>query len=432
MSSPPDATICWARSADRTPYARPVVSNRVVLRNRSFQRLFVSRAISNVGNGMAPIALAFGILDLPGTTPASLSLVLAAQAVMGVLLLPVGGVVADRLGRARVISITDITLSVVILFEAALFITGTATIPVLVGIAMVCGALNALWWPAYPGLVPDVVPEEHLQPANGLMSVASNGGLIIGATIGGALVALVGSGWAIAVDGLSFLVAGLLVFSIRHLSTGVDSGESVVDDLVHGWRVFISYRWVVVVVAAFSVIVMVWRGAEEVMGPVLAREAYGGPAGWAVVTGAQAVGLLVGALFATKIRIQRPLVFGMLVMFALPLWLLLLALRAPLPVVAGGSLLFGIALELFSVLWFTAMQQHIPREALSRVSSYDAFGSLMFGPIGLAVAGPFIVAVGSGEAFLISAVITATAIAVSFCFPSLRALRSRNTAVISD
>lgn len=409
-----------------------MASNRVVLRDRYFRRLFISRAISNVGNGMAPIALAFGILDLPGTTPASLSLVLAAQAVMGVLFLPLGGVVADRLGRARVIAVTDVTLSLVILFEAALFLTGTATIPLLVGIAMIAGALNAFWWPAFPGLVPDVVAEEHLQPANALLSVASNGGLILGATLGGALVAIVGSGWAIAVDGLSFLIAGLLVFTIRHLSTGVDSGESFIDDLAHGWRVFISYRWVVVVVAAFSVIVMVWRGAEEVMGPVLAREAYGGPAGWAVVTGSQAVGLLLGALLATRIRINRPLVFGMLVMFTLPLWLLLLSIRAPLPIVAAGSLLFGIALELFAVLWFTAMQLNIPREALSRVSSYDAFGSLMFGPIGLAVSGPFIIAVGTGEAFLICAVVTAMSIAASLCFPSLRALRSRSTAVVGD
>ena len=430
MCSPHGATISSARWAESTPYARGVASNRIVLRDRAFQRLFISRAISNIGNGMAPIALAFGILDLPGATPASLSLVLAAQAIMGVLLLPLGGVVADRLGRARVISVTDITLSAVILFEAALFLTGTATIPLLVAIALVSGALNALWWPAYPGLVPDVVPEEHLQPANALMSVASNGGLIIGATVGGALVALVGSGWAIAVDGLSFLIAGLLVFSIRHLSNAVDSGESVIDDLVHGWRVFISYRWVVVIVAVFSVIVMVWRGAEEVMGPVLAREAYGGPAGWAVVTGAQAAGLLIGALIATRIRIRRPLVFGMLVMFTLPLWLLLLAIQAPLVVVAAGSLLFGISLELFAVLWFTAMQLNIPREALSRVSSYDAFGSMMFGPIGLAVAGPFIIAFGTAEAFLISAMVTATAIAVSFCFPAVRGLRSRNTAVI--
>lgn len=399
-----------------------MASNRVVLRDRYFRRVVASRVISNIGNGMAPIALAFGILDLPGTSPTSLSMVLAAQALASVLLLPIGGVVADRVGRARIISSTDMILGLFVLVEAALFITGTATVPVLVVLAVITGALNALWWPAYPGLVPDVVAEEHLQPANALMSVASNGGLIVGATIGGVLVATIGAGWAIAVNGLSFIAAGLLVFSVRHLSTGTNSGASVVSDLVHGWRVFWSYRWVVVVVAAFSVIVMVWRGAEEVMGPVLAREIYGGPAGWAFVTGSQAAGLLIGAIIATRIHVRRPMFFGMLTMITLPIWLLLLAAQAPLPWIALGSLALGISIELFSILWFTAMQTNIPRESLSRVSSYDAFGSMMFGPIGLALAGPFIVLVGPTTAFAVSAAVAAIAIVMSLLSRALRDL----------
>lgn len=409
-----------------------MTGQRVVLANGPFRRVLLSRTISNIGNGMSPIALAFGILDLDGATPASLSLVLAAQAIAGVLLLPLGGVIADRVGRARMISSTDLIISVVVLVEAALFLTGTATVPLLVVFAAIQGALNAMWWPAYSGLVPDVVHEDHLQPANGLMSVASNGGLIVGAAIGGTLVALVGAGWAIAVDGVSFLIAGLLVFSVRRFSSGTSSGGSVIDDLTHGWRVFWSYRWVVVVVAAFSVIVMVWRGAEEVMGPVLAREAYGGAAGWAVVTGSQAVGLLIGGIIGTRLKVGRPMLFGMLVMFTLPLWLVLLAVQAPLPLIAAGSLLLGLSIEMFSILWFTAMQTNIPREALSRVSSYDAFGSMMFGPIGLAVAGPFILAVGAMTAFLTSAIVAATAIVLSLLSKALRQLRSEPDGAIAS
>ncbi len=401
-----------------------VSGQREVLRDPHFRRLVASRTISNIGNGMAPIALAFGILELPGATPTSLSVVLAAQALMAVLLLPLGGVIADRVGRARVISITDITLSLFIFAEAALFLTGTATIPLLVVIGLVAGALNALWWPAYPGLVPDVVSDRNLHPANSLMSLASNSGLIVGATIGGVLVALIGSGWAIAIDGLSFLVAGLLVFSIRHRSTGTTSGESIVDDLLHGWRVFTSYRWVVVVVAAFSIIVLVWRGAIEVMGPVLAKEIYGGPAGWAVVTGGESAGLLVGALIASRFRVRRPLVFGMLLTLALPFWLTLLSLEMPLPLIVVGSFAFGIAFEWFGILWFTALQTKVPRDALSRVSSYDAFGSLMFGPIGLAVAGPFIGAVGASTAFAVAATVSLVAILATLLSRSVRGLRT--------
>jgi predicted MFS family arabinose efflux permease len=399
-------------------------STRALLGNARFRRLFLARTISNIGNGVAPIAIAFGVLSLPGATPTSLSIVLAAQALPLVLVLPIGGVIADRLGRARVIAVTDIILSAFVMTTAVLFLTGNATIALLAILGAISGCLNALWWPAMSGMVPDVVADEHLQPANAFVSVASNGGLIAGNAIGGLLVALVGSGWAIAVDSLSFLVAGALVFSMRDVSTPHRSGESTLADLAHGWRVFWSYRWVVVVVGAFSFIVMVWRGAEEVMGPVLAREIYGGAAGWALIMTFQSIGLLLGALVASRLRVQRPLVIGLLATLALPLWLITLALGLPLIWVAVGSFAFGVSLELLAVWWFTAMQTNIPREALSRVSAYDAMGSLMFGPIGLALAGPLIAGVGARAAFFIAAAVSAAAVLGALLFRSVRQLSS--------
>ena len=399
-------------------------SSRALLGNARFRRLFLARTISNIGNGVAPIAIAFGVLSLPGATPTSLSIVLAAQALPLVLVLPIGGVIADRLGRARVIAVTDIILSAFVMTTAVLFLTGNATVALLAILGAISGCLNALWWPAMSGLVPDVVEEEHLQPANAFVSVASNGGLIAGNAIGGLLVALVGSGWAIAVDSLSFLVAGALVFSMRDVSTPHRSGESTLADLAHGWRVFWSYRWVVVIVGAFSFIVMVWRGAEEVMGPVLAREIYGGAAGWALIMTFQSIGLLLGALVASRLRVQRPLVIGLLATLALPLWLITLALGLPLIWVAVGSFAFGVSLELLAVWWFTAMQTNIPREALSRVSAYDAMGSLMFGPIGLALAGPLIAGVGARAAFFIAAAVSAAAVLGALLFRSVRQLSS--------
>lgn len=400
---------------------------KVLWGNSTYRRLFAARTISNIGNGIMPIALAFGVLELEGATPTSLSIVLAAQAVPLVVMLPIGGVVADRLGRARVIAVTDAILSAFVLTMAALFLTGTATAPWLAALSFCAGILNGLWWPAMGGLVPEVVTDaDHLQPANAYISVASNGGLIAGNAIGGLLVAAFGSGIAIAIDGASFLVAGLLVFTFRRVSSPHDSGESMVGDLAHGWRVFTSFRWVVVVVLAFSVIVMVLRGAEEVLGPVLAIEHYGGAAGWAVVLACLSAGLLVGALLASRVRVRRPLVFGMLVTLAMPAWLVMLALALPLPVIAAGAFAWGLAMELFFILWMTALQTHVPREALSRVSAYDAMGSLMFGPIGLALAGPLVAAVGLPASFLIAAGIALVAILLPLLSAAVRGLRAEH------
>lgn len=400
---------------------------RALVGSSAYRRLFVARLISNFGNGIAPIALAFGVLDLPGAGPTSLSIVLAAQAVPLVILLPLGGVIADRVGRARLIGSSDIVLSAVVAVMALLFWTDQATVPLLVGLSIISGCLNALWYPAFTGLLPEVVQDEHLKTGNAVVSIASNGGLIMGAAAGGLLVSLAGPGLAIAVDAISFLVAGALVLSFRHLSTpGIASGESTFDDLVHGWRTFTSYRWVVVIVAAASLMIMVWRGAEEVMGPVLAREGYSGPASWSTVLAAQAAGLLIGGLIASLARVRRPLVVGLLASLTLPAWLATMALQLPLPLIAVGSFAFGIGLELFYVLWITALQQNVPRDALSRVSSYDAMGSLMLGPIGLAISGPMIAALGLTESLSIFAILALVSIVAPLTARSVRALRAQS------
>ena len=388
------------------------------------RKLFIARTISNLGNGIAPIALAFGVLALPNTDATSLSVVLAAQAVPLVLVLPVGGVIADRLGRTRVIAYTDLVLSAVVALVAFLFISDSVTIPALVVLSFIIGCLNGLWWPAYSGVTPDVVSDALLQPANAYLSIASNVGLIAGSAVGGLIVASAGAGVAIAVDSASFLIAGLLVFTFRTISRPHDSGEGMFGDLAHGWRVFISFRWVVVVVVSFSTIVMALYGAEQVMGPVLAIDQYGGAAGWAVVLAFQSAGLLAGGFASSRMNIRRPMLFGMLMTLTLPLWLISLAFAAPLWIVSIGSFAWGVSIEFFQVLWYTALQTNVPREALSRVSSYDAMGSLMFGPIGLALAGPLVSLVGLQSAFLICATVITVAILLTLLSRSVRTLTS--------
>jgi predicted MFS family arabinose efflux permease len=193
----------------------------------------------------------------------------------------------------------------------------------------------------------------------------------------------------------------------------------MLGDLKDGWQLAISMRWFVVVILAFSVIVMALRGAEEVMGPVLALQEYGGASGWAFVLACMSVGLLLGAFVASKLHFGRPMLYGMLITLTLPLWLVTLAFALPLAIVALGAFLWGVAIEIFQVNWFTTMQTNIPRESMARASSYDAIG-----PIGLALAGPLVAAVGLQTAFLIAAGICLVAILATLFSPAIRNLRA--------
>ncbi len=396
---------------------------RTMFADRRFRRLWIARLVSNLGNGMSPIALSFAVLGLPGATAQDLGIVLTAQALAIVLALPLGGVIADRLPRALLVSTTDLILGVFVVANGALFLTHHATVPIAAAINVIAGLLNAIWWPAFPGLVPALLDERSLQRGNGLIGIANNAGMISGAAVAGGIITFLGPGTAIVIDGLTFLVAGLLVFTLRQETPAQPSGESMMRDLHDGWRVFVSYRWLWVIVAAFGVTMAGMRGGFDVGGPVLMKEQFSGAASWAIVQTGQTIGYLTGAIIATRIRPSRPLVLCLLVSIIIPIYLLALAWPAPFPLLVACAFGLGICYDMWGVLWGTTMQTHIPRESLSRASAFDAMGSLLLGPLGMAVAGPIIAAFGLRTLFIGSAVLTAVVLALPLFEPAVRNLR---------
>jgi hypothetical protein len=111
-------------------------------------------------------------------------------------------------------------------------------------------------------------------------------------------------------------------------------------------------------------------------------------AGWATIATAYVTGAVVGGRVGLRWRPRRPLLAAVLVVVALAPLIAGLAVAAPLPVLAVAGLLGGLQASLHEVLWNTSRQQHVPAEALSRVSAYGWLGALVFAPLGYALAGP--------------------------------------------
>ena len=153
-------------------------------------------------------------------------------------------------------------------------------------------------------------------------------------------------------------------------------------------------------------------GALNVLGPVVAKAELGGAFAYGAIFAAEALGLLLGAGIALRFKPSRPLFVGCAAMILLPPVVILLALGAPLPLILFAAVVAGLGIELFGVYWDTALQQHIPERALSRVSSYDALGSFIFIPLGQLAAGPTAEAIGVDAALYLAAGPTAEAIGV--------------------
>ena len=392
-----------------------------VLAHKYVKRLFIARFVSNYGNGLGPIALAFGILALPNGSANLLGLVLGSTTVVFLMMAPFGGVIADKYGRARMVGLTDMIAGVILFVQVGFFATGNVPVAVLLIVNGSFGILWGIFWPAFSGVIPSVLPESALQKGNAINSLVSNGGLILGAASAGFLVSGFGATAALAIDAASFFFSGAVIFTFRHLTPRAEVTENtVIDDLRHGWKVFISFRWIVIIVMAFSFIVMCWAAAESVLGPLIALKYFDGPKSWSFVITAESAGLIVGALIALKIKPKFPMRFLMMSSFTITFYIWSLAKPQSLALIAFGAFLFGITLDLWGTIWSTALQRKVPRDSLSRVSSFDAMGSLLFRPVGLAIAGPLSTLFGLEKFIQILAAITVVAIIIPLLDPTVR------------
>ena len=400
---------------------------RQLLAIRRYRLLLVARFVSNIGNGMAPIALAFGVLSLDGADAGSLSLVTTAQMIPLVAFMLIGGVAADRFGRSQLVGSTDVIGSVVVAISAIAFITGNASVPLLCVNGFIFGVLNALWYPAFSGLMPMIVPGPLLQAANSILGFGANVGFTLGASVAGLIVATAGPGWGLLGDATSFLFAGLLVLSLRlPKSFGDDTGEdrsSMIAQLRIGWTEFSSRRWIVLIVGCFAFYHLAFEAFIAVLAPVQMKEELSGARSMGTMMFGFGLGNILGTAVAFRYKPRRPLLIAVGVMPMGAAWILATGFPAPMWILFITAMGTGVALDVMYANWMTTMQTNVPEEALSRVGSYDAFGSLAFAPIGLLLAGPMAHLLGARTSLFIMGSIALVAVLTPLLSTEVRQLQ---------
>ena len=163
------------------------------LRHRPFRHLFIGTTANLLGSGVAPIALAFAVLDATGSV-GSLGLVVGAHSLTSICFLLYGGVLADRLPRGPLLVGSSVVCGVSQAVIAALVLTHNAAIPLLMLLAAVSGASGSCYQPAAQALLPQTVPAESRRAALALSRIAGSSAVVAGASLGGVLVAAIGPG----------------------------------------------------------------------------------------------------------------------------------------------------------------------------------------------------------------------------------------------
>jgi predicted MFS family arabinose efflux permease len=155
----------------------------------------------------------------------------------------------------------------------------------------------------------------------------------------------------------------------------------------------------------------------------VAQKYLGGAAAWGMILAFEAVGMILAGIVALRYRPERPLLVATLAVLTMAPLLALLGVHASLVLILPAALIAGVGLELYGVFWDTTLQQHIPDEKLSRVSSYDVLGSFALIPIGVAVMGPISGAIGVADTLIGAALVVVVATLAVVCVSDVRNLR---------
>ncbi|MGW7433726.1 MFS transporter [Streptomyces sp. NPDC054861] len=404
-------------------------SRRPEWAGRNYLLLTAAAIITNLGTHGALIAAAFAVLHSGGDA-GDVGLVAAARTLPLVLFLLIGGALADRLPRHRVMVAANALNCVSQGAFAVLVLTGDPQLWQMMALTALCGTGQAFFSPAAEGMLMSSVSGEQVSRAFALFRMGMHGAGIGGAALGGAMIAAVGPGWVLAIDAAAFAVAGALraFLDVGHIAAR-QPGGGLLSDLREGWREFVGRPWLWSIVAQFSIVVALIGATESVYGPLVARDHLGGARPWGLALAAFGAGMLCGALLMMRWKPRRMLLVGTLGVF--PIALPSAALAVPLDVVGVSVAMFvsGAAIEVFGVAWMTTLHQEIPEEKLSRVSAYDYFGSTAMLPLSTALAGPAENVFGRGSALWGSAALIVVVTGLVLLVPDVRNLTRRTKRV---
>src|SRR5512146_99646 len=377
-----------------------------VLAEPNFRRFYAGYVTSLLGSAMSTVAIAWAVLD-SGAGATGLGYVFAAGVVSQVLMLPLAGAVADRLGRRKVMLAADALRGAAQGALAGAVFAGRPALWVFVLLAWLKGTGEGYFTPAMDALTVEIAPRGQLGNANAMYGLASSATRIAGPALGGVLVALAGSAVVVAADAATFAVSvlalGLLRIPVPAAGQGREARRTLWRDMAAGWSEFRSRTWLWVVAVQFAFFNLSTWAPWMLLGPVMGRAYLGGAAVWGVIMTVQGAGAITAGLLSLGRRPRRPMVVATIGTFCYALPDLPMALHAPAVWVAAAAFCCGAGSATSGTFYRTTLQQQVPPELIARVSSLTLFPAYGIGVIGYAIDGSLAAAFGPAAIFAVGA-----------------------------
>lgn len=356
-------------------------------RSRDFRLVWAGQTVSLIGNAAFLVAVGWKTLEITGSA-GSLGIVLAAEGIAMLATLLIGGALADRYERRKLMIVSDVArLSVV----GALAITdaaGQLTFPLLIAFAVGVGLGDGFFHPAFGGIVPLIVEKPYIASANAMIGISRQLSFVIGPALAAGLYGLTGSATVFAFDAATFAISMVLLWAARPRAIEPEPGEGTFKDIVAGARYVASIPWLWVTILLAAVVLMLVMAPYQALMPQLVKDNFDrGVGSYGLIFTFQAAGMVLGTIIFGQTNPRRNRVVLTYVAWAVnDVCTILFALSHQYEIAVALVFMRGALIAYGIAIWETVLMELVPENRLSRVISLDFFGSLGLTPVGYALA----------------------------------------------
>lgn len=366
-------------------------SRFLALRHSQFRRLWIGQSLSALGDGLVPVVVALAAIEM-GASARGVGFVLACSTLPRVVLMPVGGLVADRYPRRAVMIAADAIRLACQVAIAALLLADIENLGLLAALSFAFSLGVAIFRPAYTALIPDTTDGQDLESANGLVSISVNVGYVAGPALAGLILIFGDIAFAFFIDALTFALSIATLAGLHERFSGYHE-ISLRKQMVAGWSLMMEQTWLLRGTAAFGAFNFAFA-ASLVLAPVIATDRLGGAEAWSAICVAAGIGAVAGGIGAASFRATRPVVRAMALLPAFAAEPIALATTTSLVFVCLGAALSFAGIAASGVYWAVALHSQLPERQLALASAMNQFGALSLTPIAYLGAGWLAEAVG--------------------------------------
>jgi MFS family permease len=356
--------------------------------SRDFRLLWGGQTISFIGDAAFIVALGWRVTDLTGKA-SSLGFVLAVESLAMLATLLWGGVLADRYSRRLLMIGSDLTRAGVMTVFFALDASGHLGMNAILVLALLFGAADGFFQPAFGGIVPLVVETPLLPSANSWLGIARQSSAIVGPALAAALYGTAGPTVVWGLEAGSFIVSAGALWFARPRAIEPAPQLGMRKELAEGFRYVVSVPWIWTGITAATLILMVAMSPYTVLLPRVVQSHYHrGVGSYGLLFSAMAAGMVAGSLAWARWHPRKWRVVICFASFGInDLGIIVLAVSPWYELAVASAAWRGFWIGIGIASWMTLISELVPERLLSRVLSFDYFGSFALTPVGFVLAG---------------------------------------------